>query len=90
MRVALQKKREKKKNETKMSGDKERESVANISRTYLMAVAESLKARTSSLHMSVLLYFSLMEKPMWRKLKSSTNIWTNHKTVLQSHLQSCQ
>jgi hypothetical protein len=47
-----------------MSGDKERESVANISRTYLMAVAESLKARTSSLHMSVLLYFSLMEKPM--------------------------
>jgi hypothetical protein len=63
MRVALQKK-ERKKNETKMSGDKERESVANISRTYLMAVAESLKARTSSLHMSVLLYFSLMEKPM--------------------------
>ena len=58
------KKRERKKNETKMSGDKERESVANISRTYLMAVAESLKARTSSLHMSVLLYFSLMEKPM--------------------------
>jgi hypothetical protein len=55
-----------------------------------MAVAESLKARTSSLHMSVLLYFSLMEKPMWRKLQSSTNIWTNHKTVLQSHLQSCQ
>ena len=63
MRVVLQKK-ERKKNETKMSGDKERESVANISRTYLMAVAESLKARTSSLHMSVLLYFSLMEKPM--------------------------
>ena len=64
MRVALQKKKREKKNETKMSGDKERESVANISRTYLMAVAESLKARTSSLHMSVLLYFSLMEKPM--------------------------
>ena len=63
MRVVLQKK-ERKKNETKMSGDKERESVANISRTYLMAVAESLKARTSPLHMSVLLYFSLMEKPM--------------------------
>ena len=66
MRAALQKikKKREKKNETKMSGDKERESVANISRTYLMAVAESLKARTSSLHMSVLLYFSLMEKPM--------------------------
>ena len=35
MRAALQKKkreRERKKNETKMSGDKERESVANISR----------------------------------------------------------
>ena len=34
MRAALKKKkkRERKKNETKMSGDKERESVANISR----------------------------------------------------------